>query len=265
MQTNKAIAIVLAALGVLLLGLLLLAGVLLVRDARVTPTELVADNGTQTATAPTPTAVIIPTEAASVTLPAPVINVLPTDTVPPATDTPIPTATPLSTDTPIPEPTATPLPPAAPTNTLRPFVPTNTPVPATPTSPPPPPPPVGVAGLIASHFALQPRSVFAVGQQIWFEFSVSNSTGVLVEFGALGVMPRKNGADRVDMVQVSWGGNPGDGVPPGGLNNHEDNIRLNEAGNYTLRLAVCFESFNACKSGGGTWHTLSQEIAVTIN
>ncbi|MBK9050718.1 MAG: hypothetical protein IPL78_07325 [Chloroflexi bacterium] len=261
MQTNKMLTILLAVLGVILIGLLLVAGVLLVRDSSSESNEPIAANVTGTAiAAATLTPSPIPATATSATLPAPAVVVLPTDTPLPATATPIPTDTPIATETPIPTATETALPP---TNTPRPFIPatsTNTPIPPTNT---PPPPPIGVAGLVASHFALQPRSVYGVNQQIWFEFTVSNSTGGLVEFGALGVMPRKGGNDRVDMVQVSWGGNPGDGVPANGLT-HEDNIRLSESGSYTLRLAVCFETYNACKSGAGTWHSLSPEIAVTI-
>lgn len=262
MQGNKAIAIVLALLGLLLVGVLLLAGILLLRDAGGDSEEPVAGEVTGTAVAAaTATYTLIPATATSATLPAPAVVVLPTNTPVPATDTPIPTATPIPTETPIPSATNTAVPP---TNTPRPFVPTNTAVPPTNTPPPPPPPPIGVAGLIASHFALQPRSSYTVNGQIWFEFTVSNSSGGSVAFECLGVMPRKDGGDRPQWVQVSWGGN-NDVVPTGGINNHEDHIELPEAGNYTLRLAISFDSYSTCSNGGGTWHSLSQEIPVTIN
>ena len=261
MQGNRAILIVLALLGLLLVGLLVLAGVVLLRDAGGTSEELVAIEGTGIViAAATATYTLIPATATSSTLPAPVVVALPTDTPIPATDTPVPTATPIATETPIPSATSTAVPP---TNTARPFVPTNTPVPPTNT-PPPPPPPIGVAGLIASRFVLQPRSSYTVNGQIWFEFTVTNNSGGNVAFECLGVMPRKDGGDRPQWVQVSWGGND-DVVPPGGINNHEDHIELPETGNYTLRLAISFDSFSTCSSGGGTWHSLSQEIPVTIN
>lgn len=261
MQGNRAIPIVLAMLGLLLVGILVLAGVLLLRDTGGEAAGPVAGDVTGTViAAATSTYTPIPATPTSSTLPAPAVVELPTDTPLPATDTPVPTATPIPTETPVPSATSTAVPP---TNTPRPFVPTATVVPPTNT-PAPPPPPVGVAGLIASHFALQARSSYTVNGQIWFEFTVSNSSGGNVPFECLGVLPRKDGGDRPQWVQVSWGGN-NDAVPPSGINNHEDHIELPEAGNYTLRLAISFDAFNTCSTGGGTWHTLSQEIPITIN
>ena len=92
---------------------------------------------------------------------------------------------------------------------------------------------------------------------------VVNSTGGEVAYNRLGVMPRKGGTDRLDWFQQSYGG-PNASIKPSGLT-HEDNIKLPEAGTYTLRLAICFDGWDPCNSGGGTWVTLSQEIPVTIN
>jgi hypothetical protein len=142
------------------------------------------------------------------------------------------------------------------------IVPTNTPVPPTNT-PAPTSPPANTRGLTATNFGLQPRSVYAVNQLVWFEFTIVNAAGGPVPFGALGVMPKKDGTDRLDWYQHSWGGND-DSIPVNGLS-WEDNIRLPEAGAYTLRLVICFEGTSACRNGGGTWVTLSQEIAININ
>ncbi len=54
-----------------------------------------------------------------------------------------------------------------------------------------------------------------------------------------------------------------DVISPGGLN-WDDHINLPEAGNYTLRMVVCFDGA-ACLAQTGTWHTLSNEIPVTIS
>ena len=51
-------------------------------------------------------------------------------------------------------------------------------------------------------------------------------------------------------------------IPAGGLS-WDDHINLPEAGNYTLRLVICFDGA-ACQQQKGTWHTLSPEIPVTI-
>jgi hypothetical protein len=137
------------------------------------------------------------------------------------------------------------------------------PVPPTDTPIPQPTAPTGARGLTATSFGLQGRSNYTVGGQIWFDFTIVNSTGGDVPYNRLGVLPRKGGTDRFDWFQQSYGG-PNASIKPNGLT-HEDNIKLPEAGNYTLRLAICFDGWEACNSGGGNWVTMSQEIPVTIN
>jgi hypothetical protein len=184
-----------------------------------------------------------------------------------ATLTPIPTAvftaTPIPTDTPV--PTETPLPTA--TNTPAPVIvyPTATPVPPTATPVPAPtgPQPSVPNGIRGTHYAIQARSNISVNGDIWFEFTVVNEAGYEVPYSALGTMPRKDGVDRVQWYQNSWGGND-DVMPVGGLT-WSDHINIPEAGEYTLRLVICFDGKDACLSGNGTFHTLSQEIPVTLN
>jgi hypothetical protein len=202
---------------------------------------------------------------ANATLPPPVVVEASNTPVPP-TDTPEATATPENTST----PEATEVPP---TDTPAPIPPTSTPAPVQPTSPPPPtetpepppppPPQKGANGLVASYFALQDRSNYSAGGKVWYEFTVSNSTGNEVAYNALGVMPKKDGVDRFEWYQQTYGG-PNSTIKPGGLT-WEDRIELPEAGSYTLRLVICFDGFNNCLQGGGTWHTLSDEIPVQIN
>jgi hypothetical protein len=180
----------------------------------------------------------------------------------PALPTAIPTVVP--TEAP-PTEAATETPTAAPTAappTAAPVVVQPTAVPPTATAvPPTPTPQLGVNGLIASNFAIQPRANLVVDGKVWFEFVIANSTGGDVPFDALGVMPKKDGADRPEWYQHSYGGN-NDVIPPDGLS-WEDHIDLPEAGNYTLRMVVCFDG-PACKQQTGTWHTISQEIPITI-
>ena len=217
---------------------------------------------------PTVAATEQPAEIAAVveqeiaTLPPPLI-VEATFTPIPATETPLPTETPAVTAT----PTETPVPP---TNTPAPIPPTNVPPPAQPTAvpptdtpAPPPPPQIGANGLVADLFALQDRSVMVAGEPVWFEFNVANSTGGEVPYNAIGVMPKKDGVDRFEWYQQTYGG-PNSTVKPGGLA-WEDRIKLPEPGNYTLRLVVCFDGFDNCLQGGGAWQSLSNEIPVTIN
>ena len=256
---NRTLTIIVAVLGGIMILLLAVVFVVVLQDIRSTSEDA------------SPT--LVSTAQAELTaapegedLPPAVVDV-------PATFTPLPTSP--ATETPIattPAPTDTP----APTNTLPPPTLTNTPVPVViPTNPPPPPappptdapppapPPQDTRGLTATSFNLQPRSDFRVNQQIWFDFSLVNSTGGEVPYARLGVMPRKGGADRPEWFQQSYGG-PNATIKPQGLN-HEDNIKLPESGTYTLRLAICFDSWEACNSGGGNWATLSNEIPVDIS
>lgn len=201
------------------------------------------------------------------------IATLPPPVIAEASNTPIPaTATPEPTDTP--EITATPaVTEVPPTETSPPIVATNTQAPIPPTNPPPPtntpeptqppPPPLGANGLIASNFEVQDRSDFVPDGKVWFGFTVSNSTSGEVPYNAIGVMPKKDGVDRFEWYQNSYGG-PNSTIKPGGLT-WEDHIRLPETGNYTLRLVVCFDGYDNCRSGGGVWHNLSQEISIRIN
>ena len=249
---NRIASFLIAALAVVLLLILGFVFVLMLTDvldvetiagATSTPGEIAASTATPITTQPPPVVVVLPTDTP-----------LPTNTSVPPTDAPLPT------DTPLPAATAT--------NTSVPVVvipPTSAPVPPTntPGAPPPPPPPQDVRGLVASHFGLQDRSEFAVNKHIWFEFSITNTTGGDVPYNRLGVLPKKDGVDRFDWFQQSYGG-PNAAIRPGGLT-HEDNIKLPEAGNYTLRLAICFDGYDACLSGDGHWVTMSHEIPATIN
>jgi len=253
---NKTLTIIVGVLGGVMVLLLAVVFVLVLQNAL----------GSENDATPTAVVAIVPPESTAImdggTLVPPAGQM-------PATFTPLPTVEATNTAVPVtPDPTETPLP----TNTLPPPTATRTPVPVIlPTNPPPPPadtpvpppPPQDTRGLIANHFALQDRSDFRVNQAVWFEFSVVNTTGHPVAYDSLGAMPRKDGQDRVDWFQHSWGGND-DEIGPGGLT-ADDNIKLPESGNYTLRLVICFDGLDTCRSGAGTYLTLSNEIPFTIN
>lgn len=266
---SKNVAIILAGIAACLILVLVVAFVFLLGEVTPDNGDVIAGNGdsgsisaaatanSETAVAATETADAAPTatETAEPTdLPAP--PVLPTDTPMPTeapTDTPEPTPTPEATTTP--EPTATA------TNAPVVILPTNTPVP--PTSPPPPTAvPVNTRGLSGS-FSLLPESQYTVNGNIWFRFTVTNSSGQNVPYEALGALPKKNGVVRGDWFKRSWGGN-NDSIGTGGLT-ADDWIKLPETGNYTLMLAVCFDPLSACQSGASPWVILSPEVPVTIN
>lgn len=252
---NRNLTIILTGLAAFLILILVIAFVLLLPEVAGDGSSVqnTATSTTETeAIAVEPTATPEPTE-----LPAPVVEIEPTDTAVPTeapTDTPEPTATPEPTQTPEPTASSTPVPVV--------FLPTNTPVPPT-AAPPPTAVPQNTMGLVGTGFTLQARSSYTVNGEIWYEFSVQNTSGSPVPYQGLGALPKKNGADRGDLFKLSWGGN-NDSIPTSGLS-AEDWIKLPETGNWTLRLAICFDTLANCRSGATPFVTLSQEIPVTIN
>lgn len=256
-MNNKTLRnVLIGALGVLIL-LLIVAVVLVLQDnaeTAVAPTaDMVAEMPTEVSV--TETAV----SASPTVLPPAVIEILPTNTPlpsPTATETPLPTETalPTSTSTAVP-PTNVPLPTAVPA-TSTPVPPTNTPVPSGPQ-------PTNANGLIGQSFVLQDwRTSLTPGGQIWYEWRIGNTSGAGVPYSTIGVMPRRNGQDIVPWYQNNWGGN-NDVMPPEGLS-WPAWMAIPEAGDYTLRLVVCFDGYQNCLNGGGTFYTLSPEIPVSI-
>lgn len=270
-------------IGILLLALLLFVagGLLLYAGLQANQTAETESASTAVAAAPTQsietsvaetvaaitvaTAAALPPTQPAEQPPAPLATVtsaIPPTVTPiptiPATDTPIPTDTPPPTETPtaVP-PTNTPVPVILPTNTPTPIPPTNTP------APPPGPQPGNHRGLTATSFVLQDwRTNPTVNGQIWYEWTIANTSGAGVPYSTIGVLPRKDGVDRPQWYQNNWGGN-NDVMPPEGLT-WASWLSLPEPGNYTLRTVVCFDGFQTCMNGQGTFLTLSNEIPITI-
>ncbi|MCP4421941.1 MAG: hypothetical protein GY805_35455 [Chloroflexi bacterium] len=261
-MNNKSLRGVLMGMLGLLMLVLIVSIVLLIMDRRETATvEETVTEATEVADVPTAVpATKVPVEnSAPTVLPPAVVVFLPSSTpLPSAT----PTATPLPTETPLPTATATAVPPTnVPPPTAVPA--TNTAVPPTNTAVPSGPQPTNANGLVGQSFVLQDwRTSLTPGGQIWYEWSIGNTAGGGVPYSTIGVMPRRDGQDIVAWYQNNWGGN-NDTMPPEGLS-WPSWMSLPETGDFTLRLVVCFDGFQNCLSGGGTFHTLSQEIPVSI-
>lgn len=257
-MNNKTLrSVLIGAFGILIL-LLIVAIVLIFQDDNVQTAdsaEPTAETVADLSTAVTETAVLV----SPTVLPPAVVEILPTNTPLPSST---PTETALPTETSLPTSTATAVPPTnIPPPTAVPA--TNTPVPPTNTPTPSGPQPVNANGLVGQSFVLQDwRTSLTPGGQIWYEWRVGNTSGAGVPYSTIGVMPRRNGQDIVAWYQNNWGGN-NDVMPPEGLS-WPSWMSIPEAGDYTLRLVVCFDGFQNCLNGGGTFFTLSQEIPVSI-
>jgi len=250
---SKALSIVVIALAAVMIVILGFVFYLMITDS------LAEDSVAEATIAPTEV-IVEATEEESSTLPTAAIEVQPTNTLPPSptpTETAPPTETPLPTETPVP-PTNTPVSVIIPTNPPPPPPPppTNTPEPA--------PPQQNTRGLVGTEWEIQwERTSPSVNGEIWYKFALTNSSGGTVPYGSLGAMPKKDGVDRPEWHKNSWGGN-NDEISLDGQS-AEDHIKLPEAGNYTLRLTICFESHSVCRAGQGSWVTLSHEIPIDIS
>ena len=258
---NQTRTLAVAGIGILLVLLLVCAGTALIVSAMNAAPDSDSASSGETATA-VPT-VAAATEVAIVVLPPPGMVEMATSTLMP-TNTPEPT--PLPTDTPV--PTEPPLPTA--TNTAAPVV--------LPTNPPRrlhrqriprahrPRPHRPLRTLVA--WSARHSICTTAKAQMWDQASRFGSISLLripavhpLDSALFGVLPRKDGGDRFDLFQASWGN---DVVQTSGID-WVDHIDISEGGSYTLRLAVCFDvSVDECRAGGGNWATLSGEIPVTV-
>jgi hypothetical protein len=104
--------------------------------------------------------------------------------------------------------------------------------------------------------------VYAVNQDIWFAFDLKNPNRTEIKYGALGLYPRKDGVDRLDLFQYSWTNAT---MFPGGIV-WRDHINIPEAGQYSVRIAICLnETKGECQSPAANWLTLSPyELSFTV-
>jgi hypothetical protein len=115
---------------------------------------------------------------------------------------------------------------------------------------------------LSANFLVEGGPVYAVNQDIWFQFDVKNPNGVEIEYGALGLYPRKDGVDRLDLFKYSWTNAT---MFPNGFT-WRDHINIPEPGQYTVRMAICFDTpASACQSPAANWATISSyELPVTV-
>jgi hypothetical protein len=168
---------------------------------------------------------------------------------PPVSPTLQPTATPAPvepgvtpTQTEAPEPTTTPLPESTvlPTETPLPTEapePTNTPEPAPSSTPAPSPtptlPPADFRGIVPNAYTVvDAPGPFDANEEIWFSFDVTNGSGHVIGYNALGTWVEETG-----QFQKSWSYStlqPGENLP------WDDHIHIPEPGTYNLWLAIEF-------------------------
>lgn len=169
--------------------------------------------------------------------------------VPPATNTPTVTPTLPPTETPVP-PTATATFTPQPTATRRPATATPRPPTATPA------PQVGPHGVIGRLRTRDGRSEYAVNEQVFFTFEIENRTASDVRFGIIGLK-----ADQNVPFQTSWTSDVYDHKFPANQTfKNDDRIIFTAPGTYTVRLAVCFSTYNECRAGGADWEEFSPVV-----
>lgn len=224
--------------GIALLGCILLGGTLFF--ALRPQGKQVAEAPTATRVSSFPTATIAPSATAS-----PTHTLTPTSTTPPSTNTAEPTT-------------------AAPTVEIQPTaVPTDTEV------PPPVEPPGQAHGLRVDYFRPLKTS-FAAGEDIGFEFLITNISSDAVGWGLLGADFADANGTKI-FYQASYaggiGGEPKYWLQPGQALGWQDYWRggIATPGTYQTRLLICYDSIPECDTPSGDWEILSPFTQITIN
>jgi hypothetical protein len=101
---------------------------------------------------------------------------------------------------------------------------------------------------------------FGVNQQIWFNFTVTNPGSSPVSYGRLGVSVEENGQNIPDLFHTSYSETT---LQPGEVFTHRDWISLPRAGNFGLRLTICYPNVAEC-TGGGQWGSLTNAVPAVV-
>lgn len=140
--------------------------------------------------------------------------------------------------------------------------PTNTPVPIAPTAPPaptnPPAPSVFSShGIVGNSFSVENLTVGA-GQDIWFDFQVTNTSDVPVSFAVLSAHI-DNGPSHDSWTNYTLP--PHQKIDPNGWRDH---ININTPGTYQIYLGICYGDKNACLANQAPWDRLSNSVTVIV-
>ena len=154
---------------------------------------------------------------------------------------PIPSPTPTLKPTPTRPPTATPTRTPIPTDTPE---PTDAPTVAPPTdAPAPTQPPQDTRGLVVNAYWVEGApGPFGVGQDIWFNFDLTNGTDQILYYDALGAWVEQTGQFQKSYFHSSF--------DPGSRLAWDDHINIPEPGTYSLWLAVQFDDGMGAKLSG---------------
>ena len=124
------------------------------------------------------------------------------------------------------------------------------------TAPPPtaPPPLEYIAnGVRGDEFEVR-KTTFAAGEEIWFDFKVTNTTGDSIRYGALAAHT------DVGFTAKSW---TNASLKPGQVLKWTDHFDIHTPGTYQLYLGICFADAGACFSGA-PWERLSPSVTIVV-
>ena len=158
-------------------------------------------------------------------------------------------------------PSATPTPTNTPTPSQMPTV-TRTPtVTSTPTRTSTPVQMYTYDGFRGNYFRLLSASA-ARSEDVWFEFSVTNTNPDARYIGGLGAYWCTGSPP---CTQASWGDFTFSAAPPGNVLEWNDHLNISTSGTYSVRLGICFlGSRTNCENNPSAWHALSDPITLVI-
>lgn len=122
-------------------------------------------------------------------------------------------------------------------------------------------------GIRGDYFRLSNNlNCFNPGEDVWFEFSATNTNTNAVYVGGLGAYWCTDKPGQC--TQASWGDFSFSGTSAGADNNvleWNDHLNIATSGTYQVRLGVCWlGSRTDCENNPGAWQALSGPITIVI-
>jgi hypothetical protein len=97
--------------------------------------------------------------------------------------------------------------------------------------------------------------VVGAGQDIWFNFKVTNTTDAPISYSVLAAHV-DNGPNAQSWTEAVLGARQ--------ELNWRDHINISAPGTYQLYLGICYGGKNACLANQAAWERLSNSVTVTV-
>ena len=135
--------------------------------------------------------------------------------------------------------------------------PTDTPVPTAPPAPTNPPAPsvYSSRGIVGNAFSVE-NTAAGAGQNIWFNFKVTNTTDGPISFAVLAAHTDA-GPNAKSWTEATLKAHK--------VLDWRDHLNIDTPGTYQVYLGICYGDKNTCLANQAPWDRLSNNVTVTVN